>query len=154
MNIDFDKLRDYLRDYPEVNFLLNNEEQFPEDLMESMLSFVVSDVKATTPALSNMINKIPMSVMIDGLIARLMNSEAFVQLRNQVQVSDNNISSTSIYGKQGSYLQLAQLYQQKFQQGLSQIAKQNFYNNCWDQDISSNSQEIEFGALFLPPDLI
>lgn len=154
MNIDFDKLRDYLRDYPEVNFLLNNEEQFPEDLMESLLSLVISDVKATTPSLSNMVNKIPISTMMYGLVARLMDSEAFLQLRNQVQVSDNNISSTSIYGKQGSYLQLAQMYQQRFQQGLSQIAKKNFYDNCWNLDVSSNSQEIEFGALFLTPDLI
>ena len=148
--IDLETVRDFLRDYPSLNLLNDNLEQFSEDLMASLLALVISDIKAYTPALSKTISSIPSSILIYGLVAKLLQSEAFLQLRNKVAVADNNNSSTSIFGKEREYLMLADMFEKQFREGLATYAKARFYNTCWG-GVSSNADDIETKAILLWP---
>ena len=148
--IDLETVRDFLRDYPSLNLLNDNLEQFSEDVMESLMSMVISDIKVYFPALSGAITEIPPSVLIYGLVSKLLQSEAFLQLRNKVAVTDNNNAATSIFGKEQEYNMMASMFDKQFKDGLEAIAKSRFYRTCWG-GVSSSSDDIETKAILLWP---
>ena len=145
-NIDTDKIREFLQDFPNLNLLQDNIEQFSDDLIDVTIPMVVQEAVTKKPALKGIIQKIPENVWIHGIISKLLQSESFIQLRNSISVADNNNPGTQLYGKEQSYLQIANMFQQQFEMMLDNIAKTLWYNGLWGK-VSSNSQDIEFGGL-------
>jgi len=151
VKIDFDMLREFLKDKPQLNFLNDNLEQFPEDTMETLIPLVLDDIKIFAPALAPYIDRIPPGLIMYGLVAKLLQSEMFLQLRNKIAVGDNNNSGTSIFGKEQEYAQLANMFENQFQRGLNQLAKSVYYNSMWGS-VASNSADIEyFGDISMSP---
>ena len=148
--IEIDTIRDFLQDFPALNILKDNMEQFSDDLIEITIPMVVQEAVTKKPAIKGSINKIPQAVWINGIIAKLLQSESFLQLRNQIQVADNNNPGTGLYGKQGGYLQMSNMFQQQFESMLDNVAKTLYYNGLWG-GVESNSQDIELGGQLLVP---
>ena len=140
IHIDIDEVKEFIQDKPDLNLLYDNIEQFSDDLYDAILPMVEDEIISQYPALNGV--KIRKAIVIFLIIANLMDSEAFVQLRNQVSVADNNNNGTSLYGKQGGYLQLAQIYRQRANVMLSAMAKSAYYHGCWGS-VNSNSSDIE-----------
>jgi len=144
--IDIDTIRDFLQDFPQLNILRDNIEQFSDDLIEITIPMVVQEAITKKPAIKGAINKIPNVVWIYGIIAKLLQSEAFIQLRNSITVSDNNNPGTQLFGKQGEYLQISNMFQQQFELMLDSIARKMWYEGLWGST-PSKSYEVETGLL-------
>jgi len=138
--VDIDDIKEFIQDKPELNFLNDNMEQFRDDLYDVILPMVEDEILTQYPSLSG--RKIRKSIIMFLVIANLMGSEAFIQVRNQVSVADTNNNGTSLYGKQGEYLQLEQIYRQRANLMLNAMAKSSFYNECWGS-VRSNSSDME-----------
>jgi len=146
--IDTDTIREFLQDFPNLNLLADNMEQFSDDLIDVTIPMVVQEAITKKPALRGYIQKIPKVVWIHGIVSKLLQSEAFIQLRNEISVADNNNPGTQLYGKQGSYLQMSNMFQQQFEMMLDNLAKTLWYRGLWGH-VESNSQDIEMGGLLL-----
>jgi len=140
INIDTDTIKDFIRDKAEFNLLYDNVEQFNDELYDVVLPMVEEEIRINFPALMG--KKIPNSIIIKLTIAYLMQSESFVQLRNQVSVSDNNNNGTSLYDKEQNYLQLSDVYRKAAYTWLSNMAKTSYYQECWDS-VHSNAMDME-----------
>ena len=150
--IDIDQIREFLQDYPALNILKDNMEQFSDELIETVIPMVVNEAVTLKPSLTTVVDKIPPVVWIHGIVAKLLQSESFVQLRNQITVGDNNNPGTSIFGKQGDYIQIANMFQQQFERLLDMAAKKVWYDGLWGS-VDSNSADIEYrGYLVFPTD--
>ena len=140
LNIDIDDIKEFIQDKAELNFLNDNMEQFNDDLYDVILPMVEDEILIQYPSLSG--RKIKKSIIMFLVIANLMSSESFIQVRNQVSVADTNNNGTSIYGKQNSYWQLEQMYRQRANLMLNAMVKSSFYNECWGS-VHSNSSDME-----------
>jgi len=138
--VDIDDIKEFIQDKPELNFLNDNMEQFRDDLYDVILPMVEDEILTQYPSLSG--RKIRKSIIMFLIIANLMGSEAFIQVRNQVSVADTNNNGTSLYGKQGEYLQLEQMYRQRANLMLNAMVKSSFYNECWGS-VYSNASDME-----------
>jgi len=148
--IDIDKIREFLQDYPALNILKDNIEQFKDELIETTIPMVVQEAITKKPAIKGYISKIPEVVWMYGIIAKLLQSESFVQLRNSISVADNNTPGAQLFGKHGDYLQVSNMFQQQFEMMLDNLAKKLWYEGLWGST-SSNSIDVELGGLLVIP---
>jgi len=150
--IDIDQVRDFLQDYPALNILKDNLEQFSDELIETVIPMVVNEAITLKPSISTAVDRIPPVVWIYGIISKLLQSESFVQIRNQITVGDNNNAGTSIFGKQNEYLQIANMFQTHFEKMIDMAAKKLWYDGLWGS-VDSNSSDVEYrGYLVFPTD--
>lgn len=138
--LDTDMIKEYIKDKPELNILYDNMEQFSDDLMDVIIPMTYQEARILAPAIASELNKIPDVIILHGVIARLLESESFLELRNQVQYQDNNMSSMPLSAKQAQYTQLSQMMRQYFTQLLSAYATASFYNTGWGYTVSSSME--------------
>lgn len=129
--LDPDKIKEYIKDKPELNILYDNMDQFSDDLMDIVIPMTYQEAAVLAPAVARDKNKVPEVIIVHGVIARLLESESFLELRNQLQYQDNNMSSMPLSSKQGQYTQLSQMMRSYFTQLLSAWATAEFYNSGW-----------------------
>ena len=136
--LDIDMVKEYIKDKPELNLLYDNLEQFGEDLTDIIIPMTYSEAAILAPSVALDKNKVPDVIILHGVIARLLESESFLELRNQVQYQDNNMSSMPLSAKQQQYTQLSQMMRQYFTQLLNAYSTASFYNTAWGYSISNS----------------
>lgn len=143
--LDPDNIKEYIKDKPELNILYDNMEQFSDDLMDIIIPMTYNEAAVLAPSVALDKSKIPDVIMLHGVIARLLESESFLELRNQLNYQDNNMSGMPLSAKQGQYTQLSQVMRQYFTQMLSAFATASFYNTAWG---SSWSNSMAFDTMY------
>jgi len=143
--LDAEIIKEYIKDKPELNILYDNMEQFSEDLMDVIIPMTYAEASVIAPAIARDPSNVPDVIMLHGVIARLLESESFLELRNQLQYQDNNMSSLPLSAKQGQYTQLSQLMRNMFHQLLTSYATASFYNTAWG-GVTSNS--IDYDTMY------
>lgn len=140
--LDPDMIKEYLKDKPELNILLDNMEQFSDDLMDIIIPMTYQEAAILAPAVAKVQSRIPDVIILHGVIARLLESESFLEVRNQLQYQDNNMSSMPLSAKQSQYSQLSQMMRSYYTQLLGAWATAEFYNTAWGHTFS-NSMDME-----------
>ena len=143
--LDVDTIKEYIKDKPELNILYDNMEQFSDDLVDVVIPMTYSEAAILAPAVATVKEKIPDVIILHGVIARLLESESFLELRNQLQYQDNNMNSVPLSSKQQQYTQLSQVMRSYFTQMLSAFATASFYNTAWG-GVTSNS--LDYDAMY------
>ena len=141
--LDVEEVKDYLKDRPEFNILLDNMEQFSEDLTDIVIPMTYQEAMVLAPAVARNASNIPKVIILHGVIARLLESESFLELRNQLQYQDNNMSSMPLSAKQQNYTQLSQLMRSYFRELLNAYATASFYQTAWNNMGTSNSFDMD-----------
>ena len=129
--LDADSIREYMKDVPSLNLLHDGMIQFDDDIVDVAIKLAKQDVQIHAPAVAFSARGVPDSIMYHAVIARLLESEAFLELRNQLQYQDNNMSSVPMSSKQMNYSQLAQAMKATYEEALDKMAKANFINSAW-----------------------
>jgi len=138
--LDPDMIKEYLKDKSEFNVLLDNMEQFSDDLMDIIIPMTYQEAAILAPAVAMNKDKVPDVIILHGVIARLLESESFLEVRNQLQYQDNNMSSMPLSSKQNQYSQMSQMMRSYFTQLLSAWATSRFYNTAWGYSHSNSSE--------------
>jgi len=100
-------VREFLRDYGEYNILLDSVE-FTEDEIEKAMSFAVDRYNLLTPMTNLTEDTFPNRwLLLIGTCSHLMQSAAFLQLRNQATYNDGDVERIGIDDKFALYQQLA-----------------------------------------------
>ena len=143
--IDIDKIKEYIQDSADKNILLDYTEQFEEELVEMIIPMVYEEAKILYPAIASKPKTLPDIVMMYGVISKLMESESFLQLRNEVQYSDSN-ANVNLSSKSDRYQQKAEIMQRQHLRLLEGLATASFMNNAWGS-VHSNADDFVGDAL-------
>jgi len=143
-----ESIREYLQDDERFNLLLDNKEQFSDDTIERIIEITKQQAGAIVPALINKLDKIPDVILLHGVVANLMKSESFKELRNQLQYSDANLNSISVFHKSQNYEAIAAGMKQEYSEMLKSYNTSLFLNSAWGQT-SSNSQDYDIMYSFV-----
>lgn len=100
-------LRIFLRDFAGNNILLGDI-QFTGDELTRAIQFAVDEWNVFAPMTNVGIENIPRSILILGAAAWLMQSESFLQLRNQATYQDGDVQNIGVDDKHQLYFALAQ----------------------------------------------
>lgn len=138
--MDADYIRDYIRDHKDLNLSLDNNQQFTDDLVDMMITMTFSEVTISHPVLVEA--DVPDSTLIFGVLSRLMLSESFKDLRDQVQYQDAN-NGVDLSAKETNYEHKALLMKQFFKEQLDGIAARKFLHGCWGVT-GSNSRDMAY----------
>lgn len=141
--IDPDKVRAYIRDRKELNVLLNNKEQFDDEEIEMFDRDVRDELILEIPALEVKRKVLPDLIVIQGIIARLMEACAQQENRNQMTVGDDNVGQIDFSNKSDKYFSISQMYQQKMMRLAQTAAAKSFYNEAWGS-VEMNSSDYTF----------
>jgi len=143
--IDTDKISEFIQDLPDNNALLDYAVQFKDELIDLIIPMVYDEIRILYPSLKPVMNQISDEIIKYGVIYKLMESESFLQLRNQVQYNDSN-SSVSLSNKTDSYIQRAEIMKQQFYALLNGVATRSFLQTAWG-GTRSNSDTIAVDML-------
>ncbi len=115
-----DEVRGFLRDVADgipntgvINVLLDGPE-FSDADIERAIKFTTARYNAITPITCWAPNNINAWVLLIGVSAFLMKSEAFRQIRNQITAQDANVAPIGVDDKQSIYNQMAQSCDEEF----------------------------------------
>lgn len=118
-------VREFLRDYGEYNILLDNVE-FTEDEIEKAMSFAVDRYNLLTPVTTITEDTFPNRwLLLIGTCIHLLQSAAFLQLRNQATYNDGDVERIGIDDKFALYQQLAGALSADWNQYAQKIKQQN-----------------------------
>lgn len=140
-------LTTYIQDDPRFNLLLDNKEQFSEDTLDFFIENTYKETSALVPALRGSEKKIPDIIILHGALSNIFRSEQFKELRNQLQYSDSNLSSISVFHKAQDYGALSAGLKQEFITMLKDISIANFIQSAWGSS-TSNSEDMEMPFAF------
>ena len=101
-----DEVRMFMRDYAKNNLLLGDV-QFSRDEMSKGIEFATSEFNTIAPVTAFPSESIPKSLLALGTAAWLMNSEAFLQIRNQATYGASGINPVGVDDKYRDYLSMA-----------------------------------------------
>jgi hypothetical protein len=125
--VSADQIRRFMRDYPQNNILLDTVE-FSQDDINQGVEMVTSNYNAITPQT----NLIPQTwpthlqyVLLLGVTAYLLKSEAIKQIRNQATYQDGDIAPIGVDDKGPIYLQLANTLKAEWDELVKGIKIQN-----------------------------
>ena len=125
--VTVDQVRRFMRDYPDKNILLENV-QFTQDDINQGVEMVTSRYNALTPQTTLSPSTWPdhlQYLLLLGVTAYLVKSEALLQIRNQATYQDGDIAPIGIDDKYPQYSQLFQLLDQEWHQLARRIKTQN-----------------------------
>ena len=150
--LDVDIIKEYIKDKPELNILYDNIEQFSDELTDIIIPMTYTEAQVIAPSVAKSPKGIPDVIILHGVIARLLESESFLELRNQLQYQDNNMSSVPLSAKQGQYTQLSNMMRTYFRQLLNSYATASFLSTAWG-GVPSNSADMDmlYGGYFANP---
>jgi hypothetical protein len=101
-----DEIRAFLRDRADNNILLD-QVQFTDNDINTAINLAVSEWNTITPTTDDGADTIPKAALILGTARWLMQSESFLQLRNQATYQDGEIGPIGLDDKFGAYAQLS-----------------------------------------------
>jgi len=125
--VSTDQIRRFMRDYPNNNILLDDVE-FTQDDINQGVEMVTSKYNAVTPQTMLLSSSWPAHlqyVLLLGVAAYLIKSNAFLQLRNQATYQDGDIAPIGIDDKYTLYLQFASTLQAEWDGLVREIKTQN-----------------------------
>lgn len=114
-------VRQFTRDFPELNRLIRGEETSSRQIAWAVLD-AVDDWNTTPPFLGRVgLENFPsIPALREGAVATLLKSVAMLQLRNQLDYSDGGIQVSSS-NKGPVLMQWAQLYQENYERKRDRI---------------------------------
>ena len=99
------RVRRSMRDFPELNTLIDGVENSDELILDE-LEVVIEEINAVPPPIGFFgAGNIPMSFLIDGTIARLLDAACILLVRNMLNFSAGGVSVQ--FTQPTAYLQLA-----------------------------------------------
>ncbi len=122
-----DQIRMFLRDRADRNILIDDV-QFTDEELNLAAEMAVSAFNSVTPQTRLTPSSFPSHlqyVLIIGTARFLMQSESFLQIRNQASYQDGDISPIGIDDKQAAYSQLAQVLKAEWDELVRGIKTQN-----------------------------
>ena len=138
--IDPEEIKAMIRDVPELNVLLSYEDQFDYEEIFRAAKLAEGEAFARFPALKN--KPIPDIVINYLTISYLLRAVSAQELRNQMQINDNNVGNIDYSNKFPQYSALSDRYKQEAFQMLQAIAANNYFNDMWGS-VPSNAADIE-----------
>jgi len=141
--LDPEKVKAYLRDRKELNYLLNGKEQFDDDEIAMFDADVREEIVLTIPSLIARKDKMPDLIVLHGVIAKLMESVAQQENRNQMTLGDDNVGQIDFSNKSDKYFSIAQQYHNKMLMLAQNMAASSFYQDAWGE-VSMGSSDYEF----------
>lgn len=107
------EVRNYLRDHPELNRLIDGEETSDRQ-MRWYIAEVVDDWNLTPPPIGYQpISNIPRSVLIKGVMAEVLFSVAILNLRNSLRYTDGQV--TVDLDKHQSLVAMSQMMKREYE---------------------------------------
>lgn len=135
----------FLRDYANYNILLGASEFTDQDIAAAK-RFAVAEFNCITPATNfNEANFPNEWLFLLGVTSHLLQSEAFLQLRNQVTYSDGGIAPVGIDDKASAYVQIKNDIKAQWQQAARQLKTQQNMESSYDS-LSSGYRFIRTGT--------
>jgi hypothetical protein len=133
-----DKIRRFMRDYAGqvkdtgvINILLDNVEFSDADVADAV-EFTVNYYTALPPIIGVFTEAtIPPVVLLYGVAAHLLNSEAMRQLRNQATVQDGDVQPIGIDDKFQMYMQASDWMRNQFKELAQRIKIQQNMQNAY-----------------------
>jgi len=117
-------IRQFLRDYGPYNLLLDAVE-FTVDDVNAAMRFTAMRYNALTPVSTFDKDNFPNEwLMLIGACAHLLQSEAFLQLRNQATYRDGDIENIGIDDKFSQYTQLSEKLAAEWRETAQKIKQQ------------------------------
>lgn len=117
-----DEVRISLRDFAGMNIILDDVEFTDEDI-ELAIKRAVRRINAMTPITNFSWRSVPEAILFLGTTRYLMQSESFLQLRNEMRVQSDGMGAVGIDAKFQKYKQAEQTLAQEFLE-----AARNFKN--------------------------
>lgn len=110
-------IRAKLRDYPELNRLIEGRETSDREIAFSIME-AIDDFNSTPPLIGafNLENFPSMSLLIRGSIINILESVGLLQTRNQMSYSDGQGVGVGISDKAPMLMNWIQLYQGQYEQ--------------------------------------
>lgn len=125
--VTVDQVRRFLRDFPDKNILLDDV-QFTQKDVNQAVEMITSAYNAITPQTKLLPQAWPQHlqfILLQGVAWYLMQSEAFLQIRNQATYQDGDIAPIGIDDKFAQYQQLAASLRQEWETTVKHIKIQN-----------------------------
>jgi len=107
------EIRAYMRDYAELNRLIDGEENSDRMILWAIID-AVDDFNTTPPPLSFSFDQIPRSLLRIGTVIRLLESVMLLSIRNQLAYSDGGINLN--LDKSGMLMQMRQMMEASWEQ--------------------------------------
>lgn len=108
-----DDVRLFMRDYAGNNILLDQVEFGTTEISKAM-EFATDEWNQMVPLTSVAIENIPKSILLLGTAAWLMQSESFLQLRNQATYNDGGVTNIGVDDKHLLYLQMSRALREEW----------------------------------------
>lgn len=139
MAISVNDVREYFKDIPELNILLEGEEQSSKKLIDLAIRLTISDFNSTPPVTSYTRDTFPNEVILMyGVGHHLANGEMERQLRNQVNYSAQGLT-VQLDDKFSMYQALSQYYKQLFDQKTREFKQYINTMSAWGEILSPYS---------------
>jgi hypothetical protein len=127
--VDPEEVREFLRDFPDKNPLVDGVE-FSDAEAEKAIKRTISMANVVARPTSYTVSSFPNDyVLLMGVCSYLLKSEATRQLRNEAMYQDGNIQPVGLDNKQQAYAALAAQFNQEFIQMLTAIKIQENLNS-------------------------
>lgn len=131
--ISVDEVRRFMRDYPDKNQLLDTVDFSQEDVNQG-IEMVVSSYNTITPVSFLSPAAWPANgkyLLLLGVTAYLMQSNGFLQIRNQLTYQDGDIAPIGEFDKFPLYLQFWQTLQDAFMRAATSMKAQLNYEAAY-----------------------
>lgn len=143
MSLSPGEVTQFLRDYAEFNILLD-EVQFTQEDIDKAIEFTTARYDAITPVSTTAADNFPNKyLMLIGVCAHLMQSEAFLQMRNQATYRDGDVENIGVDDKAALYTQVADKLSAEWRATAQQIKVQ--------QNMESAYGNMSSGYAAIPP---
>jgi hypothetical protein len=119
--LDFiERVREYLRDYPELN-TLNEFHEHSDSLIESAIEFSLDEFSSTPPRIGGFLvyNFPHQSLLLDMVVSRLLISATLLYTRNDLNYQSGSMSVTLPQGQ--TYWQIAQTMKADYTNSLKEL---------------------------------
>lgn len=138
--INPDDIKDLLRDIPELNVILSYEDQFDDEEIFNAAKNAEEEVFVRFPVLRT--KNIPTIIINYMTISYLLRGVSAQELRNQMQINDNNVGAIDYSNKFPQYQQLSAQYKQEALSMLKTMAANDYYTSMWGY-VPSNAGDVE-----------
>ena len=120
----------FLRDIPEFNIILANT-QFDDEDLSAAMRFSIAEYNELTPVTTFTETNFPFDrLLLLGAATHLMNSEAFLQLRNQLNYQDGDVA-VGVDDKWQLYMNLRAAMKAEWKEIAQKVKQQQNMEQCY-----------------------
>lgn len=136
MVLEVDEIREYVRDTPSLNILLEGRLQSEDSHIEMGMKLAVSDFNSAAPVSHYTVETFPSAaIILYGTLHHMCNMEAERQLRNNVNYNAQGLNA-GIDDKFGQYNQLATYYKQLLEARTREFKQYVNVSQAWGGELS------------------